>query len=105
MTLCFQIEPFQLGQYHDDHAALEDRFTNFWAGVSYPVRLISRTRRWSFAPIQQRLRVQLGPLEDVAELLPLLQAALADPTAFPAVRDQVRRRQETLTRDRRAPRF
>lgn len=98
MTQCFQITPFQLGQFHADQAALEARFTNFWAGLSYPVRLLSRTHRWSIAPIQQRLRRAIGPLEDVIDVLPLLNAALTDPAAFPQLRSEVRRRQDALAR-------
>jgi hypothetical protein len=96
--LCLQIEPFQLGQYRDDLDALEARFTNFWAGVTAPVRLISRTRRWSLAPIQQQIRAQLGPLEDLRDLLRLLEAARGDAGAIPALSDHLRRRQAAVER-------
>jgi hypothetical protein len=71
-TFSFHIEPMQLDHYRDDLPSLAGRFTNFWAGVQYPARLITRTRRFSFAPIRQRLRQQTAPLDDVRELVPLL---------------------------------
>ena len=73
-TFTFHIDPMQLEQYRDDLPGLTGRFTNFWAGVQYPARLITRTRRFSFAPIRQRLRQQTAPLDDVRDLVPLLTA-------------------------------
>ncbi len=72
-VLVYQIEPFGIEQYRDDPLNLETRFANFWAGVQYPARLITRTKRFSFQPIRKRYRQQIMPLDDVRDLVPLLQ--------------------------------
>jgi len=97
-TLSFTIEPFYLAQFRDSAASLESRFANFWAGVTYDARLISCTRRFSFAPIRQRLRQQTGPLDDLRELTPLLEAALATPAASDPLIALVRKRLTTYER-------
>ena len=53
--LSFKIEGFQLSAYRDQLDSLEARFTNFWASISYPCRIITTTQRFSFASKRQRL--------------------------------------------------
>jgi len=73
--LCLTIDPFSVRQYREELPQLEQRFSNFWAGITYDARLISCTRRFSFAPIRQRLRQQTSPLDDLRDLLPMLVSA------------------------------
>ncbi len=74
--LSFKIEGFQLSAYRDQLDSLEARFTNFWASISYPCRIITTTQRFSFATKRQQLRNQTNPLDDVRELIPLLDSAI-----------------------------
>ncbi|HYF64676.1 MAG TPA: hypothetical protein VD886_17760, partial [Herpetosiphonaceae bacterium] len=74
--LIFRIEGFQASAYRDQLEQLEQRFTNFWASVSYPTRLITFTRRFSFAPKRQLLRNSANPLDDVRELIGWINQAL-----------------------------
>jgi hypothetical protein len=72
----FKIEGFQASAYRDQLEQLEQRFTNFWASVSYPTRLITFTRRFSFAPKRQMLRNSTNPLDDVRDLIGWISQAL-----------------------------
>jgi hypothetical protein len=77
---------------------LESRFTNYWASANYAARLITRTRRLSFAPFRQELRTRLGPLDDLRELLPLIEATWSDPAAIPPLREHLARRHDAAIR-------
>ncbi len=54
-ALQFQLLPVQMADFRESLDDLEQRFTNFWAGAEYPMRLISWTRRHSFAPTRAAL--------------------------------------------------
>jgi len=94
--ISFKIEGFQLRAYRDQLDSLERRFSNYWASISYPARLITTSRRFSFAAKRQQLRNQTNPLDDVREAIPLIDAAIqGDPKALQAT---IKKRLQTLHR-------
>ena len=96
--LCLTIDPFSVRQYREELPQLEQRFANFWAGITYDARLISCTRRFSFAPIRQRLRQQISPLDDLRDLLPLLLEAQEDGSRTEAIPSLIQKRLSTYER-------
>jgi hypothetical protein len=95
---CYRVEPFQIQQYRASEEALESRFTNFWAGVTYGARLLTRTRRFSFTPLRAELRKKLGPLDDIRDLIPRIEHTIASPEQAADLIQLVQRRQGTLMR-------
>lgn len=99
--ICLHLEPVDLAAFRDDPDVLLARWAGFWGSRTDPMRLISRTRRFSYAPFRQRLRQQLTPLDDVRTLVQALLTAQEtdDPTplaSLAALRlDSLRRATQT----------
>lgn len=73
MNHSFTIEGFNIMAYRGQLQQLEARFSNFWGSITYPARIISTTRKFSFIEKRQALRQQINPLDDLRELATVLE--------------------------------
>ncbi|HEU4321774.1 MAG TPA: hypothetical protein VFS21_01375 [Roseiflexaceae bacterium] len=96
--LCFAISPFQLQHYRDSLEALSQRFSQFFAGQTMPLRLLSRSRPFSLAPRRQQLQQRTHPLDDVRDLLLLVERVAGGQTDPGELTRLLARRQEALAR-------
>src|SRR3712207_4845440 len=66
--MCFRITPLSwVPRSAEDAAALEEQYANFLATLSGPWRVISVTRRWTFAALRRELNAQAAWLHAQGE--------------------------------------